>query len=270
MPPTKLIPSPVVKSKFDLGCHYQYVACLRSGKTWVNVGDRKLHLVDMHGTVKSTISTDFDFEDVVISQQDEILLSDITNNCIKAIPQGIFSISRKTICKFNWKPSAFCCLLSGNIAMAFFDEGRIAVFSMSGKVVQELENKMFRHPYRIAQNKVNSDLYISDRTDGSLRSAGKVLALNINNSKVLFVYTGQYNKESFYPCGLCTDDLGHVLITDLHNNSVHILDKEGHFLQYLLTGNEELTLPYSVAVDNEGNAWVGEYIGSVKVVNYLQ
>ena len=135
---------------------------------------------------------------------------------------------------------------------------------------------------RIAQNKINSDMYITDRNLGKdlerddnfsfsdLSSTGKVLALD-KDYKVRYQYTGtgQYrNRKSFSPYGLCTDNTGHVLISDHNNHRVHILDKDGQFLGDVLNwGQKE---PYNIDVDNEGNLWVGSRDGGVFVVKYLQ
>ena len=104
---------------------------------------------------------------------------------------------------------------------------------------EEVDKNLFRHPCGIAQSKVCSDLYITDKMDKDFESIGKVLALD-NDYKVRYEYTGIDNGEPFYPCGLCTDHSGHVLITDIHNQRVHILDREGQFLQYVLTGEQGL------------------------------
>ena len=254
--PTQLMHSPSVTSKFDLGCHYSNVACAKSGNTWAKIGDRKLQLIDIHGSGKDKITTDFDFDDVIISTQGDIILSDISNNCITLISHGRIFSTPKTICKLSWKPSGLCLLHNENIVVTSFDEGRVAICSMSGKVIKELENKLFKHPYRVAQNKITHALYIADRIDTGFKCTGKILALDTDN-KVLYEYKGSDDKKPFYPSGLCTDDLGHILITDLHNHSVHIVDKDGHFLQFLLTAKQGLTMPYNIDVDNQGNAWVG-------------
>ena len=52
--------------------------------------------------------------------------------------------------------------------------------------------------------------------------------------------------------------LAHVLIADYNQQKVHILDQDGQFQQYLLTKKQGLGRPWSIDVDTEGNAWVGE------------
>ena len=242
------------------------IACAESGHVWVQAGIRKLELMDRHNSVTDTIEIDFTFEDVVISQQRDLLLSDSDNNCIKSITQDkkVKKLFKTRIGLFRSKltPCGLCCLHSGDIAVTFADEGRVIIYSMSGEVIKELDKKLFTYPHRVTQSKINSDLYISDA------GARKVVALD-KDYRVRYEYTGQGERGSFHARGLCTDNAGHVLITDWNNNRVHILDKDGKFLQYLLTEVQGLERPSRIDVDNEGNAWVGDLPG-VTVVKYLQ
>ena len=255
--PTQLIPKPSVQSQFDSESHQPTLACVGSGQAWVEAGDGELQLVDRHGSVKDTIHTDFGFDDVVLTPQGNILLSDSDNKCIKSIPADG---TVKMLFKVQWEPRAVCCLHSGDIAVTFYDERCVVIYSMSGTVVKKIDKKLFTRPYSVAQSKVNSDLYISD--------ARKVVALD-KDYRVRYEYTGQGDGRFFSPYGLCTDNAGRVLITDYYNR-VHILDKDGKFLQYLLTEEQGLRVPYSIDMDSKGNAWVGEDGGNVKVVKYLQ
>ena len=261
---TQRTPKPSVQSQFDTKTDSPSVICVGSGEAWVRTDTKTIQLVDRHGEVKDTIHTDFNFGDMVLSPQGDILLSDWDNNCIKAI-SGDMTI--KTLFKLQWTPSGLCCLHTGDIVVTFFWDGHVVIYSASGKVIKELNKKLFTRPYRVAQSKVNSDLYISD---AGRMGAGKVVALD-KDYRVRYEYTGQGDgKYSFSPCGLCTDKAGHILITDSLNHRVHILDRDGQFRQFLLTGEQGLRGPYSIDVDSEGNPWVGEEGGGVKVVKYLQ
>ena len=262
-PPTQLIPKPSVLSQFGTKTSESSVTCVGSGEAWVQTDWKTIQLVDRHGEVKDTIHTDFYFDDIVLSQQGDILLTDTTNNCIKSISCAEKEV--KTLFELQWKPFRLCCLHSGNIAVTFYSKGRAVIYSTSGKVIKELDKKLFRCPYGVAQSKVNSDLYISDPR------ANKVVALD-KDYRVRYEYTGRGDRKYFSPCGLCTDNTGHLLITDnnMYNNIVHILNRNGVFIQYLLTREQGLKTPWSVDVDGEGNAWVGESNGDVKVVKYLQ
>ena len=129
---------------------------------------------------------------------------------------------------------------------------------------QRTWEKLFRYPRRVAQSKVNSDLYISDNEAKTFRSPGKVVALD-KNYEVRFEYTGPEGRDIFSPFDLCSDETGNVLITDYNYNTIHILDKHGRVIRYL----EGLREPYSIDADSNGNAWIGDVEG-VKLVKYLQ
>ena len=259
IPPKQLTPKPTLQSRFDTKTNSPSVTCVGSGEAWVETDRKTIQLVDRHNNVKDTIHTNFDFHDMVHTQQGDILLIDNDNKCIKSVSAYK---TFKTLFKFQWRPYGLCCLHNGDIAVTFRDEGRVVIYSASGKVIKELDKKLFTRPYRTAQSKVNSDLYISDNI------AGKVMALD-KDYRVRYEYTGQGDGGYFLPCGLCTDNAGHVIITDFHNHTVHILDKDGQFRRFLLTEEQGLGKPCSIDVDSEGNAWVGDGNG-VKVVKYLQ
>ena len=263
-PPTQLIPKPSIQSGFRNKTEFPSVACVGSSLAWVKTADRTIQLVDRHGTVKDTIHTDFIFHDMVLSPQGNILLTDKTNDRIKSISGDKKKVKTlfKLDGKFHRKPDCLCCLHSGETAVTFCNEGCVVIYSRSGKVIIELDKKLFRRPYSVAQNKVNRDLYISDIL------YEKVVVLD-EGYRVRYEYTGQRDRGSFSPRGLCTDNAGHVLITDHVNDRVDILDRDRQFLQYLLTGEQGLRGPWSIDVDSEGNAWVGDWNG-VKVVKYLQ
>ena len=265
----RLIPTPSVQSSFRIRYEsiYQSIACVEAGQAWIKTGDRRLQLMNHHGDVKDTVEADYKFNDVVLLPQGELILTDTSNN-------GICSISHdkvvRTLFRTQWEPEGLCCLHSGDILVTFFRKGRVIIYSMSGKIIQELDKSLFKYPQRVTQNKVNSDLYIIDKDNNSYSTTGKVVALD-TSYLLPYQYTGQGNAK-FFPTDICTDSAGRVLITDLHRYSykVHVLDKDGQFLQYILTEKQGLREPFSIHVDNIGNAWVGEGYGIVKLVKYLQ
>ena len=269
-PQRKLIPKPSVQSSFKTGYEYcnQPIACVGSGQAWVKTGGRRLQLMDQHGAVKDTIDMEFYFQDVVLSPQGQLLLSDIDNKQITLMSTDKMV---RILFRTSYTPYGLCCLHSGIVTVTFFDEGKVIIYSGSRKIVQELDKTMFKCPIRVVQNKVNNDLCICDKDKTEYTSTGKIIALSldITSYNLRYKYTGQGNTK-FCPIDLCTDNAGHVLITDFYNNRVHILDKDGRFLQYLLAREQGLEWPISIDVDSDGNTWVGEVAGGVKVVKYLK
>ena len=267
LPQRQLISTPSVQSSFRANLpssfrYHQSIACVGSGQAWVMTGGKKLQLMDQRGRIKDTI--DADCNDVVLSPQGELLVSYTYNKCIKSI---LPNKKVRTMFRAQWQPYGLCCLHSGNIAVTSFDEGRVVIYSRSGKIIHEFDKKLFRHPIRVAQNKVNNDLYICDKSETSYPCYGRVKALD-TTYHLRYQYTGQF-MHIFSPMDLCTDSAGHVLITDNDSGSLEILDKDGqHLLHVSLV--QGLEWPISIDVDSDGNAWVGEERGQVKVLRYLQ
>ncbi|XP_045196444.2 tripartite motif-containing protein 45-like isoform X2 [Mercenaria mercenaria] len=73
----------------------------------------------------------------------------------------------------------------------------------------------------------------------------------------------------FDPRGITCDKYGHVIVADYSSNMIHLLDKHGRFLMYLLTENDGIFGPTSVAVDNSGLLWVGGGDATVKIYRYI-
>ena len=208
---------------------------------------------------------------MAISPQGELLLSDNIYHCIKTVsPDKVVRVLFGT----QWRPNQLCCLHNGDVAVTFQYDSKVVIYSRSGKIIQELNQKLFRYPIKVAQNKFNNDFYICDR-------GRKIIALD-TSYHLKYEYIGQGN-TNFIPKDICTDSAGHVLITD--TNRVHILDKDGQFLQHLLTREqrrglqglmdyltyrEVMSEPLCIDVDSEGNAWVAHGDGKVKVVKYLK
>ena len=247
-----LIPNPAVKSQFGVRSAYPRIACVKGGRAWVETKFNTIKLVDRKGSVKDTIKTDFDFTDMTVTSDGEIFLVDYDNKSIKSVSQqkGI-----RTLFRTNWQPESLCCLHNGDIVVTFFWEGKVAVYSRGGNIRHSLDNIKFGWPMRVAVNKVNRDIYVCDHERAWYDSTGKVIAVR-EDCQLRYEYTGQ-GDSAFYPVEACSDQMGHVLITDCAHNRAHILDQEGRFIQYILTELPGLSNLTTIDVDVEGYVWVG-------------
>ena len=259
-----LIPTPSVQSQFSVKNPAPFIACVDQGQAWVYTCYKTLQLVDRQGSVSDTINTDFDINGMTVTADGELLMSDFSNNCIR-------SVSRKkeitTQFSTSWRPHGLCCL-HNDIVVTFRNDSKVVVYSRDGDIRQKMEHIKFRYPMGVAVNKVNQDIYICDHISGGWNSACKVVTVRADG-QLRYEYPGQGGQE-FAPVDVCTDQMGHVLITDYSNHRVHILDQEGQFIQYILTSQQGLYKPTTIGVDMEGYIWVGQYNKWVKVVRYLQ
>ncbi|KAJ8297613.1 hypothetical protein KUTeg_024144 [Tegillarca granosa] len=72
-----------------------------------------------------------------------------------------------------------------------------------------------------------------------------------------------------YCYGIACDKLGNVLISDMDNNRIHQLDKDGNFVQFVLTKLDGIFRPYGLSIDKKGQLWVCNDSGNeVRVYKY--
>ena len=280
VPSSHLIPNPSVQFKFEVQNGCPHIACLDKGLAWVHTfiaplpskrmnKRTKLQLVNRDGSVKDTISTDFSIKDMAVTSDGDLLLTDYKNKCIKSVSQ---QKTISTLFTTSWTPCGLCCLHNDNIVVEFRGECKVIMYNRDGKIRQTLDHIKLRCPRKVAVNRVNQDIYICDRENIAFDSAGKVIAVGADD-QLKYEYTGQSDSK-FTPEDMCTDQMGHILITDYNNHRVHMLDRGGRFMQYVLTEQQGLYRPTTIDVDREGYLWVGEEVnvikGSVKVAKYLQ
>ena len=145
-------------------------------------------------------------------------------------------------------------------------EAKVTRYSKTGKEIQNIQRDnqgqgLYSDPHYITEN-INGDICTSDiRND-------KVVVVN-KSGQHRFSYTGK--RSEFYPCGICTDVLGHILVCDSHSNTVHLLNQDGGFLSVILSSQQGIQFPRGVCVDEENNLYVGQYLNNtVTVYKYLQ
>ena len=273
--PRSLILNPSVQSTTTFHYIHPRIACVKHGLAWVQAG-KLLLLLDRDGSVKDTVTIYFYINDIDATPDGDILLADVSADCVQLITrEKDISILFGT----DGKPMSLCCLHNKDIVLvvASENERKVVVYSREGMIKQTLNHSTLSFPLSIAVNKVNKDIYICDH-DGMPSTHGKIMAFG-DDGQFLYEYLGQDSPESpwyhpFTPVEVCTDTMGHIFITDNANDRVHLLDRKGQFISYILTSEQGMNHPNTIDVDGEGYIWVGQmvdfFIGCVKVAKYLE
>ena len=144
--------------------------------------------------------------------------------------------------------------------------GEVHLINMSGKVMRKYgadrRTKLFTNPKINAQN-VNLDICVVDFINSNHET--NIIGVILDGRKK-FIYTGQASLEKkFSAQDICCDGHGRILLTDFFNHAIHVLSAEGQFLQYLLTAQDDLVYPRSLALRDD-KLWIGCQYGVIRVV----
>lgn len=137
--------------------------------------------------------------------------------------------------------------------------------------------RLFTVPYRCHLNEVNNLLIVIDKYDPV---TGRILAID-TKGEVRFRYSGFADNtkfKAFRPTDIRCTRHGETVICDIENHSLHILDRNGIFIQNLSTLELNISHPHSLAVDSYDQLWIGTgpppssglkgQIYSTKIVKY--
>ncbi|XP_052691361.1 uncharacterized protein LOC128169235 isoform X1 [Crassostrea angulata] len=239
----------------------------KSGRLWASDEVGNLVQTDLQGNQLKKIKTRRGYGYHTVTQDGDLIYTDTDNKVIKRItPNNTITGFIKT---GNWRPvSIHSSHINGDILVGMMKdkEAKVTRYNKTGKEIQNIQrdNKrqgLYGDPHYITEN-INGDVCVSDYNKHDVVVVYK-------SGQHRFFYTGQGSE--FNPYGICTDVLGHILVSDDISKTVHLLDQDGQFLSLLLTEQQEVKYPRSVCVDDENNLWVGQWLSNtVTVYKYLQ
>jgi hypothetical protein len=253
----------------------------KSDRLWASDTDGNLVQTDLQGNQLQKIQTSGGYGYHTITQDGELIFPDDDKNVIKKIAMDT-KIS-EYINTGDWAPiSIYSSHINGNILLGMMKNGEAKVtrYNKTGKELHNIQwdNKgqgLYNWPRYITEN-INGDICVSDYI--------KLAVVVVNKSgQHRFSYKGQ--ESVFWPGGICTDVLGHILMCS--GDTVHLLDQDGQFLSLLLAPQQQgiyhqflyllitqqhgVRYPCCVCVDDDNNLYVGQYDNNtVAVYKYLQ
>ncbi|XP_062583937.1 uncharacterized protein LOC134245682 [Saccostrea cucullata] len=246
-------------------CH---VSLDQSDRLWISDSDGNLVQTDLQGNVIQKIKTSGRSQGYhTVTRDRDLIFTDKVKKVINRISQN--NDITEYIKTGDWEPlSIHSSIINGDflVGMRKDGEAKVTRYNKTGKELQNIqrdnkEQGLYKYPLYITEN-FNGDICTSD--------FGKDAIVVVKKSgQHRFSYTGQ--EPGFYPYGICTDVLGHILVCDSIYNTVHLLDQDGQFLSLLLTQQQRVECPRSVCVDDENNFYVGQYdTNKLMVYKYLK
>lgn len=153
------------------------------------------------------------------------------------------------------------------VGMRWNNQAKVVKYNKTGKIVRrsiqwlnDTEEELYSLPHYITEN-INGDICVSD-----LHKQAVVVVDELGEHK--FFYRGS-QEETFRPYGICTDDIGYILVCDISSESVHLLELDGQLVSLILTSQHGIEHPRSVCVNINNDLCVGELHNTVRVYKYL-
>ena len=245
-----------------------HVSVDKSGRFWTSDDSFNLVQTDLQGNLLQKIQTSGGQEGYHTATQDgDLIYTDKHKKVIyRVTPDRRITEFIKT---GDWTPlSVHSSRINGDILVGMIKDGEAKVtrYSKAGKEIQNIQRdnqgqELYNEPLYITEN-INGDICTSDI------DKEEVVVVN-KSGQHRFSYTGQGSE--FYPFGICTDVLGHILVCDYYSNTVDLLDQDGGLLSFILSSQQGIASPRGVCVDEENKLYVGQSdTKTVTVYRYLQ
>jgi hypothetical protein len=243
-----------------------HISVDKSGSLWVSDNNGTLFQTDIEGNQLQEILICGTRGCHTVTQSGELIFKNRKSHVINKI-----TLDNK-ITEFmktgDWAPiSIHSSHINGDILVGMVKDGEAKVtrYNKTGKELQNIQRDsdgqgLYSVPFYITEN-INGDICVSDNMQA-------VVVVN-KSGQYRFSYTDE--ESEFWPWGICTDVLGHILVCDgyLLNETVHLIDQDGHFLLLLLTPLHGVHCPLSVCVDDEHNLYVTQSDNTVAVYRYM-
>lgn len=263
----KLMPAPVLQKSFmatdvDFCSHMAFVT---SDRIWIGCNNN-FYLKDTNGgTVfhqegpQNEFSFYYPAAYFTVTNEKDLIFINKNHNIVK-LSHNMEKTT--TLIKTPYNNKGPCCVyfapFAGDLLVGFIEYDNldnktwINRYDELGRLKQTIQYNesgypLFSYPSHIAENN-NGDVAVSDRSTVVVTDRG---------GRHRFSYNGGSSNFGMVQ-GICTDTLSHILVCDSYSSSVHMIDKDGHFLKYLLMRPPGILSPISLTIDVKTHLlWVG-------------
>ncbi|XP_065944193.1 E3 ubiquitin-protein ligase TRIM71-like [Magallana gigas] len=265
LPGRTILEVPTVTSVIDTGFpasetnnRLYDMAVTDDNKVWMGGQSRELKLFDLQGHLQHTVSITtrgihlcmYNKQVVYSGTKDVKMISD-TDNVVTMFTTG------------DWTPYGVTSAASGDLLVCLRkdDQSKVVRYSSTGTVLQEIQydsqcQPLYKNAIYITEN-VNGDIIVTDREKKAVIVVDRLGIFRYSYSGVTF-------------STVTTDSIGHVIVTDYHGDKIHMLDRDGRFLRYIIPEGG-INVPRGVCILGDGEMMVGETkTGIAKRIKYLK
>ena len=264
--------------RYNESCVYD-IRPVSHGEAWIKyekIG--QLTLLNRSGQVKDTVPKEKGNNRFCVTNDKRFISSDYTKQVVVSIEHsGKTStiLSTSPLYPLDIGPA-----LNGNILVTLVDEWEFTRTADSQRKVQMITSggdllhtyefgedcatPIFTAPFRPTQN-FNSNLCAINQYKTAAGVYRGDVCVFYEDGGLKFVYSG--HGGAFGPNDVCCDSLCNIICTNVCDRSVHVIDSDGVFLEYLLTSDTCVPRPTAVALYRDA-LWVGSELGEVRVYRY--
>jgi hypothetical protein len=251
--------------------HINKIVTIDEKTAWFsNLAEAKLRKVNIDTKIRALKDIPVKIFDMALAPNSKIYLS-IRESCDVKLLTELNEI-HQFISVDPYFPCAIHVSKENDIILGVTDKGhrytlsrkrsrKIIVFGIDGKEKQSYEydknkEKLFTFPYRITTNIKNNDILVIDRTDNY---EGRVMALS-SRGQDKWKYQGNPQINSSYipfdPEAIVTTSLGHIIVADCSNHTLHILSSNGTLILGV-ADDYGISWPISLDIDTMEQLWIG-------------
>ncbi|XP_062582404.1 uncharacterized protein LOC134244148 [Saccostrea cucullata] len=262
---------------YNIAYNITHISFVTPNQAWIN-DSKDLILINLEGDILRQLRDVYSmYGQHTVNLTGDLIYIDSDGNIIKLSKDNR---TKNTLIKKTkpWVPQCiYSSHLNGDLLVGMQSNRTVTIASYNdkGQHKQSIQHhkpdqKLYSHPIYITE-KNNGDVIVSDI--GGYHSA---VVVTDSTGRHRFSYRGHPSGSRLSPCGICTDALSHILVCDFITSTIHMLDKDGHFLSLIQTqrkNRQVMNGPMGLGYDDKTHLlWVGLSYGikKVRVYRYIE
>ena len=269
-----------ISSFQNKSCEVHTISPISNERAWITYkGEKEFTLLGCDGSHIMSLPKDTATHSFILNDSAFLLSNLYEENINKIDMHGKISIWMDVS---PLRPRFIGNALNGNILISLVDEDSGSRTVQSERKVQMLTSSceilytyeysddgttgVLTRPNRVIQN-YNSDVCVVNQYETAIK--GKFfgnICVFYEDGSLKHVYSGGNGK--FNPTGISCDPQCNIICANYYDRTVHLLNSDGSFIQYLFTSDSCIPLPNALAL-HRGFLWVGSDQGDVRVYQYI-
>nr|XP_011454001.2 uncharacterized protein LOC105346916 [Crassostrea gigas] len=242
------------------------MAVTDDNKVWMGGYSTELKLFDFQGHLNHTVNITGIISCLYLCiYNKKVVYTDQPNKAVQMISDTDTVVTMFTTGK--WVPRGVTSAASGDLLVCLCkdDQSKVVRYSSTGTVLQEIQydsqcQPLYKQAVYITEN-VNGDIIVTDWK--------KKVVIAVDRLGI-FRYSYSEKDSDFKPSSVATDSVGHVIVTEFPRHKIHILDRDGRFLRYIIPDGG-IKDPRGVCILGDGEMMVGENLtGIAKRIKFLE